>query len=89
MLNPRNLGGSKFVTIAMTRLRACSFILLLLFIPCGYAQQSSDAGQVQVLENQYDLAGSGKVFLSDEAQRASFFLLGELHGENEIPSLLR
>ncbi len=75
----------------MTRLRACSFILLLLFIPCGYAQQSSDAGQVQVqvLENQYDLAGSGKVFLSDEAQRASFFLLGELHGENEIPSLLR
>jgi len=28
-------------------------------------------------------------FLSDEARSASFFLLGELHGENEMPALLR
>ena len=43
----------------------------------------------QLAQHEYDLLGDGKVFLSDEARRASFFLLGELHGENEIPALLR
>lgn len=38
---------------------------------------------------QYDLSGDGKAFLLNEARQASFFLLGELHGENEIPALLR
>ena len=38
---------------------------------------------------QYDLSADGKIFLLNEARQASFFLLGELHGENEIPALLR
>lgn len=41
------------------------------------------------LQTQYDLSTDGQVFLSKEAAVASFFMLGELHGENEIPSLIR
>ena len=85
------MSGSTFVTKAMLRLFTYSYILLFLLIPCGYAQRSPQEEQVHedVERHQYDLSGSGKVFLSDEARRASFFLLGELHGENEIPALLR
>src|SRR5436309_11757880 len=38
---------------------------------------------------QYDLSTGGQAFLLREAANASFFMLGELHGENEIPSLIR
>jgi hypothetical protein len=38
---------------------------------------------------QYDLLTDGQAFLLREAANASFFMLGELHGENEIPSLIR
>ena len=34
---------------------------------------------------QYDLSSDGYAFLLKEAENASFFMLGELHGENEIP----
>jgi len=38
--------------------------------------------------NQYDLRTDGRSFLIREANHASFFMLGELHGEQEIPELL-
>jgi hypothetical protein len=38
---------------------------------------------------QYDLAAGGRDVLLKEASDASFFMLGELHGENEIPALIR
>jgi hypothetical protein len=38
--------------------------------------------------NQYDLEHEGRIFLLAEAKRNTFFLLGELHGDNEIPALL-
>ena len=41
------------------------------------------------LQRQYDLATDGRTFLLNEATRASFFMLGELHGESEIPALIR
>lgn len=41
------------------------------------------------LQKQYDLSTDGRAFLLGEANRASFFMLGELHGENEIPELIR
>jgi hypothetical protein len=41
------------------------------------------------LPTQYDLSTDGRAFLLNEASRASFFMLGELHGENEIPALIR
>jgi hypothetical protein len=39
--------------------------------------------------HQYDLSAEGRAFLVNEAASATFFMLGELHGENEIPALLR
>ena len=41
-----------------------------------------------ISKNCYDLNGPGRSFLLNEAQRVNFFLLGELHGEREIPELL-
>jgi hypothetical protein len=38
---------------------------------------------------EYDLENDGRAFLLNEARNNDFFLLGELHGENEIPALLR
>jgi hypothetical protein len=37
---------------------------------------------------QYDIATEGQTFLLNESRYSSFFLLGELHGEQEIPQLL-
>lgn len=39
--------------------------------------------------HQYDLESDGRTLLLNEARNDDFFLLGELHGENEIPALLR
>jgi hypothetical protein len=41
------------------------------------------------MPQQYDLSSDGYAFLLKEAENASFFMLGELHGENEIPALIR
>src|ERR1700681_2125366 len=38
---------------------------------------------------QYDLWTAGTTLLLKEAANASFFMLGELHGETEIPALIR
>lgn len=62
-------------------------LILLLFL----AAQSTGSGTLsdQIRANQYDLKTTGQTFLLEEAGRANFFLLGELHGENEIPALIR
>lgn len=39
--------------------------------------------------HEYDLAGPGRAFLLTEAKKSDYFLLGELHGDNEIPVLIR
>lgn len=44
--------------------------------------------QTSLTKNQYDLQGDGREFLLNEAKNVDFFLLGELHGDNEIPALL-
>jgi hypothetical protein len=56
-------------------------IIGLLLILCAAAPAQSDIPQ-------YNLNTDGRAFLLNEARTASFFLLGELHGENEIPALL-
>ncbi|HLX83716.1 MAG TPA: hypothetical protein VKR59_07450 [Terriglobales bacterium] len=75
----------------MCRLSAYACFLLIFLVRGGTAQQAKHDEPVRerLAQHEYDLSGDGKVFLSDEARRASFFLLGELHGENEIPALLR
>jgi len=48
-----------------------------------------DAAIFAALEShEYDLAGTGRDFLLIEAKSNDFFLLGELHGDNEIPALI-
>jgi hypothetical protein len=39
-------------------------------------------------QNQYDLSGPGRIFLLNEARAVNFFMLGELHGEREIPDII-
>jgi hypothetical protein len=51
--------------------------------------QVVDSVSASLQRSQYDLSVEGRAFLLEEAAHASFFLLGELHGENEIPALLR
>ena len=67
--------------------------MILLPVVYSCAQQSEDPNEGAIRQsiqrNQYDLSNDGRAFLLREAKNASFFLLGELHGENEIPALLR
>ena len=62
----------------------------LAYLSVAGAQESKipDHVSAELEKRQYDLATDGKEFLLSEARGASFFLLGELHGENEIPALL-
>lgn len=48
----------------------------------------SDAVLAALDTHSYDLAKDGRSFLMDEARKSNYFLLGELHGDNEIPNLL-
>ncbi|HUO17791.1 MAG TPA: hypothetical protein VMX38_22610 [Verrucomicrobiae bacterium] len=74
------------------RFHAFTYILVApLLLTYGGLQSDSSIDQIrsEARQHQYDLSTDGKTFLADEAQRASFFLLGELHGEKQIPDLLR
>lgn len=55
----------------------------------GQTAQISDGILSTLASHQYDVGVDGRDFLLKEAGRNDFFLLGELHGENEIPALLR
>lgn len=55
----------------------------------GQTLQPGDAIVAALATHQYDLEGEGRNFLLREAHDNDFFLLGELHGDNEIPALLR
>jgi len=72
--------------------RAASRILCLTLtaLPLTLRGQTPPAGTaITTLEShEYDLASSGRDFLLAEAKSNNFFLLGELHGDNEIPDLL-
>ena len=50
--------------------------------------QPSEPVQAVLNSNQYDLEVAGRTLLLNEARSNSYFLLGELHGENEIPALI-
>jgi hypothetical protein len=51
--------------------------------------QSEDPILTVIASHQYDLENGGRKFLLSEAEKSDFFLLGELHGDNEIPALLK
>ena len=73
----------------MLRPFALSFLLFIATFSQSQVQATEEAIQSDLRHQQYDLSTDGKKFLLKEASGASFFLLGELHGENEIPHLLR
>ena len=52
------------------------------------AAAPDDGIHAAVIANQFDLDGNGRQFLLGEAGKNDFFLLGELHGDSEIPALL-
>ena len=68
-----------------------------LLVSLGWLVSVANPGVCQVAEtvseplrrNQYDLQTEGRAFLLKEAAGASLFMLGELHGENEIPRLIQ
>ena len=75
----------------MDRLATCIICAawLSLNVSSGQGGKNTDPALAVLGKQQYDLSTNGKAFLLNEARAASFFLLGELHGENEIPALLR
>ncbi|MGA9673344.1 MAG: hypothetical protein WBQ94_29410, partial [Terracidiphilus sp.] len=83
------------VLVGMTRFAIfpfyCLSILLVVCPPTIRAQAAQDDSAVLAVlsSHQYNLESDGREFLLGEAKANDFFLLGELHGENEIPELLR
>lgn len=68
--------------------------LMIVFVALGLfgapvRGQVAESLDLPLRQSQYDLSKDGRAFLLKEATRASFFMLGELHGENEIPDLIR
>jgi hypothetical protein len=50
--------------------------------------QSADSIADELERRQLDLSTDGQTFLLNEARRASFFLVGGLHGDRETPALV-
>src|SRR6058998_3097316 len=71
-------------------MRLLTYFLATVGMGIGIAQnQPMEALPDQIRAHQFDLRTSGRSFLLEEAGSVSFFLLGELHGSNEIPELIR
>jgi hypothetical protein len=77
------------------RLGCC--LLLCLGAGCGAMRAQvgdrtkpdrGEAVSAALASHEYDLAGPGRDFLLREAEASDYFLLGELHGDNEIPELI-
>ena len=67
--------------------RLAALFLLTVGVAAPRAQLTDTLAPL--LQKQYELASDGRALLVNEAEKASFFMLGELHGENEIPALIR
>jgi hypothetical protein len=72
-------------------LRRIFFFLTIFCFVCSATAQperDNDPLAAQLKAHQFDLSTDGKTFLLEESRQASFFLIGELHGDREIPELL-
>jgi hypothetical protein len=70
------------------------FLLLLSLTAWATAQPTDEDQTIRAIrqslsQHEYEFSKQGEVFLLNETRPAAFFRLGELHGENEIPALLR
>lgn len=69
----------------------CFIVFAIQSLLVGYGQAANNSSVVivdAVADHQFDLTTTGREFLLDEARSSDYFLLGELHGEKEIPALL-
>jgi hypothetical protein len=74
----------------MRRLKMVSgAVISVLFSASLLSSQGPDAISGALGDNQYDLATDGRTFLLKEVGTVTFFMLGELHGDNETPALIR
>jgi hypothetical protein len=82
-----------FMFPRLRRIFLCVTLVAIESHELGYGQATKNESTAIVetlVDHQIDLTGAGgKKFLLDEARSSDYFLLGELHGENEIPALLR
>jgi erythromycin esterase-like protein len=69
------------------RFGACAAIALTLSVTAG-AQTSNPIPEL-LQAHQFDLASGGQAFLLTEAGRASFLVVGGLHGDQETQALIR
>jgi hypothetical protein len=73
-------------------MRALPAALVLLASLTAQSQNQAPVPSEPILgvlnSHAYDLQNDGRTFLLTEAQKNNYFLLGELHGDNEIPALL-
>jgi hypothetical protein len=72
-----------------TLLCFCVLVMLSTVVLHGQTTPQDDPVLTALMSHQYDLEGEGRRLLLTEAKENDFFLLGELHGDNEIPALLR
>src|SRR5688572_17014245 len=76
----------RHVGVQFRRPVAAVAIAAAIFVPISLIGQTPSGTSIQLGAHQYDLSTEGRAFLIKEASRASFFMLGELHGDNEIPA---
>jgi hypothetical protein len=72
----------------LVRLLLCISIAARGTVVASQEPPSDDLIRTALTNNQRDLGAEGLKFLLDEADNRDFLLLGELHGDNEIPRLL-
>ncbi|HWY43386.1 MAG TPA: hypothetical protein VNX66_07815 [Candidatus Sulfotelmatobacter sp.] len=69
------------------------FLAAASLFPSAGRQEQQTHPDDEILQSftnhQYDLQSNGRDFLLNESRKSEFFLLGELHGDNEIPAFLR
>jgi hypothetical protein len=67
-----------------------AFLILFASLTAHSQNQPTLTAPLETVLNShaYDLQNDGRTFLLTEAQKNNYFLLGELHGDNEIPALL-
>lgn len=54
----------------------------------GQSAPLPDAVLTTLANREFDIETSGRTLLLEEARKSDYFLLGELHGDNEIPRLI-
>jgi hypothetical protein len=73
----------------MKLMKACAVVAIVLTGSVLTSGQSGNAALELLRSHQMDLSTDGREFLSREAEKASFFLVGGLHGDNETPALVQ